>query len=400
MTAPSLAPASGAAPTEAERALLRSLAVLRLVLAAWVCAVGITTRSFLGRFWYLAAIGVSLTVVWSALMWWLATHRTPPLTRQRWVALMVVELTLSASLLGADRIVWSINPGQRLASAWPVAAVLTIGVLAGSRPGAVAGAALGLANGLGVAGARATLGSVTEFIRVNGTASKVTLSVVSSAVLWIVAGAAAGLVAKRLTAAEATVAEARVREAMARDLHDGVLQTLAIVQRRSGDPDLAQLAREQELELRGYLAAPADATTGDDLPTALRDQAARAERRFGLRAEVVVAGVPDWLSPAVVAAVSAAAGEALTNAAKHGNATHATVFVDGDGPLFCSVKDNGSGFDPAAPTTGTGIRSSIVGRVDSIGGTATVTSHSGAGTEVVMVVPPPSATGSTKGRAR
>ena len=58
---------------------------------------------------------------------------------------------------------------------------------------------------------------------------------------------------------------ARVREAeradIAAHLHDSVLQTLALIQRRSGDPgEVARLARAQERDLRGWLYGAARPT--------------------------------------------------------------------------------------------------------------------------------------------
>src|SRR5829696_8348556 len=82
---------------------------------------------------------------------------------------------------------------------------------------------------------------------------KSALTALTSYVIDGQARAAADLVVGRLRTAEAQISAARAREEVARTLHDGVLQTLAVVQRRSSDPELASLAREQELELRDYL---------------------------------------------------------------------------------------------------------------------------------------------------
>ena len=82
-------------------------------------------------------------------------------------------------------------------------------------------------------------------------------------------------------------------------------------------------------------------------------------------------------------------GEALTNAGKHGGAVHVVVYVeeDDDGGLFCSVKDDGAGFDPDAVTEGTGIARSIRARVDEAGGRAEVSSQRGEGAEVRLWLP-------------
>src|SRR4029079_3657506 len=49
-------------------------------------------------------------------------------------------------------------------------------------------------------------------------------------------------------------ARSQERAEMAAHVHDSVLQTLALMQKRAGDPDeVAKLARRQERELRGWL---------------------------------------------------------------------------------------------------------------------------------------------------
>jgi signal transduction histidine kinase len=220
--------------------------------------------------------------------------------------------------------------------------------------------------------------------------------------LYVLAAAVAGFVADRLRHAEREVSTARAREEIARTLHDGVLQTLAVVQRRSDDTALVSMAREQDQELRAFLfgtGSAGDGTAGDapTLAAALRDVAARTERHHGVATAAVIADdLPD-LPPGHVDAIAGAVGEALTNAAKHAEANRIVVFAepDDDGGVFCSVKDDGVGFDPDSPSAGQGIARSIQARMHEAGGTAEITSRPGSGTEVRLRVP---AAAPTRGR--
>ena len=129
---------------------------------------------------------------------------------------------------------------------------------------------------------------------------------------------------------------------------------------------------------------------GGDLGTALRAAAARFERAFGGRVDVIVPDDVPRLKAATVAAVAGAVGEALINAGKHGAATRVTIYAepsDEDGGLFCSVKDDGGGYDPAAVPDGVGLSRSVRGRMAEVGGRADVVSAPGFGTEVRLWVP-------------
>lgn len=190
----------------------------------------------------------------------------------------------------------------------------------------------------------------------------------------------------RVREAETAVAQARARDEVARTLHDGVLQTLAVVQRRSTDAELAALARDQELELRAFLAGGRPDIV--DLASSLRQVATRIERRDGLRVEVTFIDEDHaQVAPAVVEALTGAVTEALTNAHKHGGANQATVFVDVDQEVFCTVKDNGTGFDPAETKAGTGITESIAARMADVGGSAEIDARPGTGVEVRLRSP-------------
>jgi signal transduction histidine kinase len=178
------------------------------------------------------------------------------------------------------------------------------------------------------------------------------------------------------------------RAEMAAHLHDSVLQTLALVQRRAGDPqEVAALARRQERELRAWLAERPGPGQGTRLEPALEATAAAVEERHGVPVEVVVVGGRE-LDPAVEALV-AAAGEAMTNAAKFGGGSPVDVYAEADADgLRVFVRDRGPGFDPSAVSPDRrGVRESIVGRMRRHGGRATITSSPETGTEVELELP-------------
>jgi signal transduction histidine kinase len=104
---------------------------------------------------------------------------------------------------------------------------------------------------------------------------------------------------------------------------------------------------------------------------------------------VVVAEDVPALSPEGLSAVAGAVGEALTNAGKHGAATRVTVYAEpsDDGGLFCSVKDDGGGYDTASVSDGVGLSGSVRGRMAEVGGRAEVASAPGFGTEVRLWLP-------------
>ena len=177
------------------------------------------------------------------------------------------------------------------------------------------------------------------------------------------------------------------RAEVAAHLHDSVLQTLAMVQRRADEPrEVAALARRQERELRAWLAGrPAPGRRPASAP-ALEAAAAEVEGRHGVPVETVAVGDAP-LDPAAEAVV-AAAREAMTNAAKFGGGSTVDVFAEvSPERLNVFVRDRGPGFDPAqVPADRRGVRESIVGRMRRHGGRATITSAPGSGTEVELVL--------------
>ncbi len=324
---------------------------------------------------------------------------------------ILTELGLGAVLLLLDVWVYGFaDHAQSLPSVWVVAAVFATAIAAGKRPAIIAGAGLGLARYVGWLPYAPDGEGYYSLLRV------------ASWVLLIVAGWTAGYLLTKLEEADRSISAYRAREEVARTLHDGVLQTLAVIQRRSDDVELVDLARTQELELREYLFGAAPRET--DLASGLRAVARRAEHRHGLRVNVITA--PDLPSGAedAIHALCGAVGEALTNASKHGGAEKVTVYAepleeaaigdrvrgalggsgpdqtekdradDGVGPrgrerrltTFVSVKDDGVGFDETTAADGEGLSRSIKGRIIEIGGKVEVDGRPGRGAEIRMWV--------------
>jgi signal transduction histidine kinase len=174
------------------------------------------------------------------------------------------------------------------------------------------------------------------------------------------------------------------RAEVAAHLHDSVLQTLALVQRRADDPrEVAALARRQERELRAWLNESRPTGT---FAAALDAAASEVEGDHHVPIEVVTVG--DAPLDDRAAALVAAVREALVNASKFAGPEPIAVYAEvDDGRFEVFVRDRGSGFDPeAVPADRRGVRDSIVGRMERHGGTATVHSRPGQGTEVELVL--------------
>ena len=189
-----------------------------------------------------------------------------------------------------------------------------------------------------------------------------------------------------LTAERAERIRSQERAEVAAHLHDSVLQTLALMQKRVDDPrEVAALARRQERELRAWLngrRASGDATVA----SALEGAAAEVEETHGVPVEVVAVG--DAPLDARAEALVAAAREALVNAAKFAGDGPVALYAEvAPGRIEVFVRDRGPGFDPAAvPEDRRGVRESIVGRMERHGGRAAVHTAPGGGTEVELVL--------------
>jgi signal transduction histidine kinase len=182
-------------------------------------------------------------------------------------------------------------------------------------------------------------------------------------------------------------ARAEERTDIAAQVHDSVLQTLALIQRRADDPQaVVQLARAQERELRSWLfegRAPGD-SDASSFAEGVRQIQREVEARHGVPIEVVTVG--DGPLDPRLSALLGAAREATVNAAKWSGAAVISVFAEVEpDKVSVAVRDRGKGFDPdTVPGDRKGVAESIRGRMTRHGGTATVQSAPGEGTKVTL----------------
>ncbi len=389
------------APDHQTIGLLWAVVVLRVAALGWATVVVLIDVNGVTEL----RAGLALAVLGVLAAWTVALATTvrradrrmrPDALGAAWI--LAVDIGLAALVAALDHVVYAGPHPQSFASVWPMSAAVVAGLLRGEVAGGAAGLLIGASAGVG-----------TALFAPDGLDGHWTATV-GTVVLLVVAGALAGLVTVVLRRADAAEARAAAREEVARRLHDGVLQTLAVVQRRSEDPDLVALARDQELDLRAFISDDASVlgprtggrvtgsrVTGSrvtggsgstDLVAALRQVLGNTERVHGLRGELVVVEPPGPTDDVVVEAVHGAVGECLTNVVKHADATRAVVCLDVvDDTLICTVNDDGAGFDVEDTAEGTGLRRSVRGRIEELGGTVQVRSRAGHGSEVELRLP-------------
>jgi signal transduction histidine kinase len=184
---------------------------------------------------------------------------------------------------------------------------------------------------------------------------------------------------------------ARIREQeraeLGAHLHDSVLQTLALIQKRAEDPrEVAGLARRQERELRRWLLEGPEHGEHDSVAGALERAAAEVEELHRVPIEVVTVG--DGPMTGHLEAIVQAAREAMTNAAKFAGSERVDLYAEVEADrVEVFVRDRGVGFDPhAIPADRRGVRDSIIARMERHHGRAGVHSTPGEGTEVELVM--------------
>jgi signal transduction histidine kinase len=387
--------------SEAERArsiLAQGVGVFRWAALVWMAALAVTSGDFRRPELAWALIGAA--AVWTA---WVSVPRRERGASELWfdLAVAVALVILSGVVVGDGDVV---RGRPFFATAYPGAAVLSWAIRRGPGGGLLAAVAVGA----GLVASRPVNGVPLDQL----TATQLQ-ALANGWITYLLAGGAVGFVARLLDRSAAQlrlVIEERVREgeraarlaeraSLARQIHDSVLQALALVHKRGRElaaagpapPEevrrLAATAGEQEEALRGLILRDAD-----DAPTgtaSLRDALETLARSYGSRLPVSVAAVgPVFLDARTVEEVDAAVRQALDNAVEHANASKVGIFVDQvGGEALVSVRDDGVGFDPAGVDERSfGLRS-MRGRIEDLGGRFTISSGADRGTEVEMRVP-------------
>lgn len=199
-------------------------------------------------------------------------------------------------------------------------------------------------------------------------------------------------IARDLVVERQARARAEERADMAARVHDSVLQTLALIQRRASDPQqVIQLARAQERELRSWLfdgRAPGSLDQdGMTFADGVRLIEQEVEAQHGVAVDAVTVG--DCELDDDLRALLAAGREATVNAVKWSGADVVSIFAEVEpDEVSLFVRDRGRGFDPATvPPDRKGVAESIRGRMARRGGSAVIRSTQGEGTEVSLTMP-------------
>jgi signal transduction histidine kinase len=296
--------------------------------------------------WLIAVIALGAGIIW---------HQSDPTRRGHWAATLPQTPWLAAVVAESDRRFFLL----RFIGGGVLVATGIIGVVAVYAP---AGSLSSVFNGL-----------IFALVGLLG------VGVVAAPLIW------------RMVTQLRTEREARIREQeraeLAAMIHDQVLHTLALIQRNSTDiKEVQRLARGQERSLRNWLYKPAASPT-ERFAAALEQAAAEVEDTYAISVETVVVG--DTECNEQVAALVAAAREALVNAARHAGVRSVSLYAEVEADeLSVFVRDRGAGFDMAAVGDSRhGVRGSIIGRMKRHGGRAEIRSAPGDGTEVRLTMP-------------
>lgn len=386
-----------------EQPLWRALAGYRVLTMVYAIGLFISAHDQVARPW--VALGYFAVLV----VWTLATLPRVANAASCTRPFLAVDLSVAVVGILLTRVAESperIDAGApTLPSIWTAGAVLAFAIKGGWRWAAFA----------------STLVAVANLAERSGVPTRDTIHMVL--LVWI-ASIAIGYVVEVARASERTLARAleieaatRERERLARDIHDSVLQVLAMVQRRGAviggeAAELGRMAGEQEVALRTLVSGglvpvsrvSEDAADGalvravevpdDDGDGGPVDLRALLAPYAGARVSLAEPGAPVRLAPDAARELTAAVAAALDNVRTHaGEGARAWILVEDEpGEVVVTVRDDGPGIPEGrlAEAEGEGrlgVALSIRGRLRDLGGTAEVISVPGQGTEVELKVP-------------
>lgn len=305
--------------------------------------------------------------------------------RLTWVLaelVIAVALMLSTGFVASEQ--WALNNQSWPTTLWATNATISAAILLGPIYGMLAGVVI-------VAGSTLAKGVLNYDLGRNATV-----------IIELAVGLGIGMAAQTARRAHADLeraarltARTEERERLSRQVHDGAIQVLALVSRRGREiggetAELAELAGEQERALRRLVSsADVEPRLGE-----MTDVGALLRQRATDRVSVSVPADPVLLDAAVAEELSAAAGNALDNAAAHaGPDARAYVLLEDLGQsVTVSIRDDGVGIadgrlDEAVGEGRFGIAKSIVGRMNWLGGSAKLTTGPGCGTEWELTIP-------------
>jgi signal transduction histidine kinase len=374
--------ASAAAKRSFSEPLWRALAVFRFVSVGYAALrLAFIDRSEYSQpawAWVVIAVMAAWTVP-TTIAYARPARRTPLLLS----ADLAVTVAIMMSTMLLQYPVATVHGALPVTATWMAGPVLAWAIRYGRRAGTIVG--------LIVAGCDFALLRHAAFsTAVNGAV----LLVLSGWSVGHLARLSAELAAQRQRATEVEAAS-RERERLARDIHDSVLQVLALVQRRGAEAggaaaELGRLAGQQEAALRALVGGTwAGGQASGDVDLCQLVLPAQTDR-----VTISVPAPPVLLDGAAAIELTAAVQAALDNVRRHcGEQARAWVLIEDEPELVrVTIRDDGPGIPEgrlaeAAAAGRLGISHSIRGRLRDLGGSAVISSVAGEGTTVELCLP-------------
>ncbi len=387
-------PGGSSSPAEqVETTLFRALAVLRLVVLVYAVAINVLRFQEFARP-SLAVVVIVVLVGWTAFASW--AYEAP---RRRRLPLYLADLGVAVLLILSTPLVQSQTMLDQHASTMPTFWVMTpvLAWAAGRRwQEALLAAAVVSASDLSVR----TAGAGWRVAAGGATWGNIFLLVLAAGIVAYTSGILRDSAEVRAAAERAEAAHAE-RARLARVVHDGVLQVLALVQRRGAEAggDLAELGRlagDQEAALRRLVQADARSLSlpGATAVTASADLMVALASVGTAAVTVTGPGHPVEVTRQQAQEVTAVVAACLDNVGRHvGEQASAWVLVEDLGDtVVVSVRDEGRGIPDgrlaeARAEGRLGVEESICGRMRDLGGRATLLTGPGRGTEWELTLP-------------